>query len=154
MGCHPNTFVAMEKLPFILLVDNEPATNYANERLLYQLGVAERVRSVTEGEEALLMLSREPPIEPTLLLLDVNLPGLDGIAFVEAFQRLPAPQQAATRVVLLTGDITSQDLLRLNELPIAGLVIKPLTAEKISMLLQLHFQRQLPDAQSENPDIV
>ncbi|MDO7883886.1 response regulator [Hymenobacter cheonanensis] len=136
----------MEKLPFILLVDDEPATNYANERLLYQLGVAEEVLSVTEGEEALLLLSRDPPIQPTLLLLDVNMPGLDGIAFVEAFQRLPASQQAATRIVLLTGGMASHDLLRLNELPIAGLVLKPLTREKIDALLQLHFQRQLPDA--------
>ena len=136
----------MEKLPFILLVDDEPATNYVNERLLYQLGVAEEVLSVDDSGEALLLLSRDPPLEPTLLLLDVNMPGLDGIEFVEAFQRLPPSQQAATRIVLLTGGMASQDLARLNELPIAGLIIKPLTREKIAELLQLHFQRYLPSA--------
>lgn len=134
----------MEKLPFILLVDDEPATNYANERLLLQLGVADEVLSVTSGEEALILLHRDPPLEPTLLLLDVNMPGLNGIEFVEAFQRLPASQQAATRIILLTGGMASQDLLRMEELPIAGLVIKPLTREKVAALLQLHFQRQLP----------
>lgn len=136
----------MEKLPFILLVDDEPATNYVNERLLYHLNVADEVLSVTSGEEALILLSRDPPLEPTLLLLDVNMPGLNGIEFVEAFQRLPAVQQAATRIVLLTGGMASRDLLRLNELPITGLLIKPLTREKIDTLLQLHFHRQLPDA--------
>lgn len=137
----------MEKLPLVLLVDDEPATNYAHERLLYRLGVVEKVISITEGQEALRLLAQEPPLHPTLLLLDVNLPGLDGIEFVEAFQRLPASQQAATRVVLLTGGMASQDLLRLNELPIAGMIIKPLTPEKINAMLQLHFHRQLPDAQ-------
>jgi CheY-like chemotaxis protein len=136
----------MEKLPLILLVDDEPATNYANERLLYKLGVAEKILSVTEADEAFRLLSQEPPLHPTLLLLDVNLPGLDGIEFVEAFQRLPVSHRDATRIVLLTGGMASQDLLRLNELPIAGMVIKPLTAEKINSMLQLHFHRQLPDA--------
>jgi CheY-like chemotaxis protein len=139
----------MEKLPLILLVDDEPATNYAHERLLYKLGVAEKILSVTEAAEALHLLSQEPPLHPTLLLLDMNLPGLDGIEFVEAFQRLPLSHQAVTRIVLLTGGMASQDLLRLNELPIAGLVIKPLTREKIDAMLQLHFHRQLPGAKGE-----
>ncbi|RZJ90547.1 MAG: response regulator [Hymenobacter sp.] len=136
----------MEKIPLILLVDDEPATNYAHERLLRQLGIAEEVHSVTSGEEAIALLLREHPLEPALVLLDVNLPGLGGFEFIDAFQRLPASQRDATHIVLLTGGMTSQDLLRLNELPIAGLVIKPLTREKINTLLQLHFHRQLPDA--------
>jgi CheY-like chemotaxis protein len=136
----------MEKLPFILLVDDEPADNYAHERLLHSLEVATEVRAVTGGLEAIELLSRDPPLKPTLLLLDVNLPDLDGFEFVAAFQRLPAPQRVATHVVLLTGGMTSRDMARLNELPVAGLVIKPLTREKVDNLLQLHFQRRLPEA--------
>jgi CheY-like chemotaxis protein len=135
----------MEKLPLILLVDDEPATNYTHERLLKQLGVAEEIHAVTSGEEAIALLSRETPLAPALVLLDVNLPGLGGFEFIDAFQLLPAAQRAATHIVLLTGGMTSQDLLRLHELTIAGLVIKPLTREKINTLLQLHFHRQLPE---------
>ena len=136
----------MEKLPFILLVDDEPADNYAHERLLYDLAVATEIRAVTGGAEAIELLSRDPPLKPTLLLLDVNLPDLDGFEFVAAFQRLPAQQREATHIVLLTGGMSSRDMARLNELPVAGLVIKPLTREKIDNLLQLHFQRRLPEA--------
>jgi CheY-like chemotaxis protein len=136
----------MEKLPFILLVDDEPADNYAHERLLHSLEVATEIRAVTGGIEAIELLARDPPLKPTLLLLDVNLPDLDGFEFVAAFQRLPAPQRVATHIVLLTGGMTSRDMARLNELPVAGLVIKPLTREKVDNLLQLHFQRRLPEA--------
>jgi len=136
----------MEKLPLILLVDDEPADNYAHERLLYKLGVAVEIHAVTSGQTAIELLARDPPLRPTLLLLDVNLPDLDGFEFVAAFQQLPALQQEATHIVLLTGGMRSEDLGRLYALPVAGLVIKPLTREKIDELLQMHFNRRLPEA--------
>jgi hypothetical protein len=45
---------------------------------------------------------------------------------------------------MLTTSMDSRDLARIQELPIAGLVSKPLNREKINTLLQLHFHRQLP----------
>lgn len=136
----------MEKLPLILLVDDEPADNYAHERLLHELGVAVEIHAVTSGQVAIDLLSRDPPLKPTLLLLDVNLPDLDGFEFVAAFQQLPALQRDATHIILLTGGMRSEDLGRLYSLPVAGLVIKPLTRDKIDELLQQHFQRRLPEA--------
>ena len=46
---------------------------------------------------------------------------------------------------MLTTTMDARDLSRLEELNIAGLVSKPLTKEKIGSILQLHFQRQLPE---------
>jgi CheY-like chemotaxis protein len=90
------------------------------------------------------MLNQLPPYEPTLLLLDVNMPVMDGIQFLEYYARLPQAQQDATVIVMLTTSMDSSDLARINDLPIAGMVSKPLNREKIDTLLKLHFQRQLP----------
>ncbi|OUJ69815.1 response regulator [Hymenobacter crusticola] len=134
----------MEKLPCILLVDDDDTTNFLNEHLLKKLKVTDQVQVAASGEEALTLLTQPLPCVPTLLLLDVAMPGMGGIAFLEAYLRLPQAQQEATVIVMLTTSMDSQDLGRINELPIAGLVSKPLNREKISTLLQLHFQRQLP----------
>lgn len=136
----------MEKLPHILLVDDDDTTNFLHENLLTKLRVSEQVQVATSGEQALALLTQPPPYVPTLLLLDVAMPGMGGIAFLEAFQRLPQAQQDATVIVVLTTSMDSRDLARINELPIAGLASKPLTREKVNTLLQLHFQRQLPPA--------
>ena len=136
----------MEKLPHVLLVDDDDTTNFLNENLLNRLGVADQVQVVSDGQQALALLTQPPPYMPTLLLLDVKMPVMDGIAFLEAYQRLPQAQQDATVVVMLTTSMASSDLARINDLPIAGLVSKPLDREKVDTLLRLHFRRELPAA--------
>lgn len=138
----------MIKLSSVLLVDDDPLTNDLNERLLRQLGVAHRYLAVDDGADALAVLedlaTDANPVSPVLVLLDVKMPGMDGMAFLEAYQRLPAARQQAVVIVLHTASMSSVDLGRLESLPIAGLVSKPLTKEKLDTILQLHFQRRFP----------
>ncbi|WP_324671504.1 response regulator [Hymenobacter sp. GOD-10R] len=133
----------MKKLASILLVDDDPTNNFLNERLFQRLHVAEQVHITESGDEALTWLQQEN-MPPTLLLLDVSMPGMSGLEFLEAYQPLRQVQAQPTVVVMLTTTMDSRDLLRLDELQIDGLVSKPLTEEKINYLLQLHFQRHLP----------
>ena len=138
----------MQKLSSVLLVDDDATTNYLNESLLRSLSVADHFAVAHDGLEALALLEnqREPPSSsnPSLILLDLNMPGLNGMEFLEAYQRLPQVLRDGIIIVVLATSMNSQDLARLNELPIAGLASKPLTEEKINTILQLHFQRQLP----------
>lgn len=133
----------MQKLPSVLLIDDDQTNNFLNELLIKKLDVTERVLVAESGTEALSLLAQNAPDAPDLILLDVNMPGMSGIQFLEAYQQLPAEQRGATVVVMLTTTMDARDLGRLDELSIAGLVSKPLTKEKVDHLLQLHFQRQL-----------
>jgi len=140
----------MIKLSSVLLVDDDPATNHLNERLLKQHGVADQYLAAQDGAEALAILeqlaAQANPSSPVLVLLDVKMPGMDGMAFVEAYKRLPEAQQQAVVIVMHTASMNSVDLGRIEALPIAGLVSKPLTKEKVDTILKLHFQRQFPAA--------
>ena len=135
----------MQKLSSILLVDDDLTTNFLNELLLESLGVAECLFTAENGEQALGVLATQTgPAAPTLILLDVHMPGMNGIEFLEAYRLLPAAQRTAT-VIMLTTSVAASDLARLQELNIAGLVSKPLTREKVDEILQRHFPRQLPN---------
>lgn len=134
----------MEKLPHILLVDDDDTTNFLNEHLLKRLNVTDHIYVAQNGQEAIGLLTQLPPFEPTLLLLDVSMPVMDGMQFLEAYLNLPQAQQDATIIVMLTTSMDSGDLARINELPIAGMISKPLNREKVDTLLRLHFQRELP----------
>jgi CheY-like chemotaxis protein len=133
----------MPKLPAVLLVDDDPTTNFLNQKLLERLGVTEQVLVALNGREALDVLQARaspPPTDgPLLVFLDVNMPVLNGIQFLEAYRQLPAAQQAAAVVVLLTTSAHPQDLARAQHLAVAEILRKPLTQQKVEQVLQQYF---------------
>ncbi|MBC8082670.1 MAG: response regulator [Hymenobacter sp.] len=138
----------MYKLNCALLVDDDQTTNYLNQLLFKRLSVTERLLVAFNGEEALALLEvhcREASEEcPVLILLDVKMPVMNGFEFLEAYAQRPHLHKQAVIIVMLTTSLHSQDVRRLEQLPIAGFLNKPLTKEKIDTLLQHHFDRRLP----------
>ncbi|MCC3153331.1 response regulator [Hymenobacter sp. BT770] len=133
----------MKKLSTILLVDDDETSNFLSERLLTSMGVANQVLSAANGEEALEVLAQHgtvfSPTNPALVLLDLNMPVMDGIEFLEAYHALPLVQQQSAVIVVLSSSVHPYDLDRVQTTPIADVVSKPLTKEKISTLLQQNF---------------
>ena len=134
----------MPALTCILLVDDDRTTNYLNQLLLTQMGVAERVLVAEDGAQALQLLAQlsEDPAAaagPQLILLDMNMPVLNGLGFLEAYDQLPPARQSAVVIAMLTVSLHPRDLARAQQLPVAGFASKPLTREKVTELLQHHF---------------
>jgi CheY-like chemotaxis protein len=134
----------MLPLASVLLVDDDPTTNFLNKLLLTRMGVAEQVLVAENGEQALRTLDQTCSALanaacPRLILLDMNMPVLNGLAFLEAYVQLPLAHQQATVIVMLTTSLHPVDLARVEQLPIAGFLNKPLTQEKVTALLQQHF---------------
>ncbi|MBU6123049.1 response regulator [Hymenobacter siberiensis] len=134
----------MPKLSSVLLVDDDPTNNFLNERLLKRLAVTEHILVAENGREALAVIQQastaSQPSYPALILLDIQMPVMNGIEFLQAYQQLPLPQRRDTTVVVLTTSMDLRDLTCLEALPAAGHITKPLTLEKLDAVLQQHFQ--------------
>jgi len=134
----------MLSLSSVLLVDDDPTTNFLNKLLLTRMGVAQQVLVAENGEQALRTLDQscqtsEHSTCPQLILLDMNMPVLNGLGFLEAYVQLPLAYQQPIVIVMLTTSLHPTDLARAQQLPIAGFLNKPLTKEKVTALLQEHF---------------
>jgi CheY-like chemotaxis protein len=139
----------MQKLARVLVVDDDPTATFLHTRLLKQLAVAKELLVAHNGVEALQTLEKtcnEPDAcgEPLLVLLDVNMPVMNGVEFLETYQQHPLAQKCQLVIVVLTSSQHSRDLARIKALPMAtDILTKPLTREKVDTILHRHYQRGL-----------
>jgi DNA-binding NarL/FixJ family response regulator len=112
----------------ILVVDDHPLTRSALTGLLVQSGF-DVAGEASDGEEAIESAGR---LNPDLILLDLSLPGLDGLT------ALPRLREAAPacEVVVLTASGTEENLLGAIRAGAAGYLLKSEPPEKIVEFLR------------------
>ena len=142
----------MGKLPCILLVDDDPVNNFLNQRLLEGLAITEQLIVALNGQEAFDLLQQHcqaGPGEacPALILLDSNMPIMNGFEFLQAYQQLPLAQQKAIVIAMLTTtSLPPSDIMRAQQLYVSDFLSKPLTKDKINVVLQKYFNNILTES--------
>ncbi|MCU7920415.1 MAG: response regulator [Candidatus Thiodiazotropha sp. (ex Dulcina madagascariensis)] len=111
----------------ILLVEDNPDDQELTLNAFARLGVADRVRVFDNGIEVveyLLGPEANHAIQPILILLDLNLPKLNGI---EVLQRLRAdPRTQTIPIVMLTSSPRDEDRLKSYRTGINSYICKPI----------------------------
>lgn len=116
------------KPPRILIVDDEPGIRESLAGVLEDEGYASD--SVASGEEALETLARN---NYDAILLDVWLPGMDGLATLARIQEIPLPDRPQT--VIISGHGTIETAVKATKLGAFDFLEKPLTIERVSVVL-------------------
>ncbi|NHN26329.1 response regulator [Flavobacterium jejuense] len=127
----------MKKLKRIMLVDDDPFTNKYNEIVLNQMNASENIVIFQNAKEALQYLD-EMKEEVNLILLDINMPIMNGWQFIEHYESLEKEKQTAIVVVMLTSSMNSDDKKRaLDFKSIKKFINKPMTAGLVKEILAL-----------------
>ena len=136
----------MNKLSATLLVDDDETTNFVNQMLLEDMGVTEQVLVANNGQEALELVQQRCQQErcPELILLDINMPVMNGFEFLEKYEQLDFPNKQSVVIVMLTTSLNPQDMDRLRGLTNEGFLNKPLNEKMVKELLREHFDKDLP----------
>ncbi|OAV44604.1 response regulator [Lewinella sp. 4G2] len=134
----------MVQLPSILLIDDNQATNFLHARVLRKSGRVGHVHVCTGGEDAISYLtspgvSADYP-KPDLIFLDINMPGMSGWEFLEAYRQLPEQQRGGIVIVMLTTSLNPDDQRRAESIEeINGFQQKPLTVAELNRILDEYF---------------
>ncbi|HEX8237776.1 MAG TPA: HD domain-containing phosphohydrolase [Abditibacteriaceae bacterium] len=123
----------------ILIVDDEPANVRYLEVILQQAGY-KNIQVTTDAREA---LPRFNEFQPDIVMLDLNMPHLDGFAVMEQMQAQIADDSYLPFLVL-TADATSQVKRKALGAGAKDFIAKPLDATEVILrtnnLLQTRFQ--------------
>ena len=115
----------------VLVCDDDRSTRFIIRRLLTQrLGCG--VIECGDGVEALEILGSGPSVD--LVILDINMPTLDGVDVVEAIRR--TPHLAHLPVIMLSHERREEVVVKLIHLGIFGYVTKPPAADTLVALVE------------------
>jgi len=124
----------------ILFVDDDPNDMLLVERALKKAGLFYPLIHRRDGEEAIDYLSGKPPYSdrtkhplPTLILLDIKMPKLNGFDVLSWLQQQPA--LAKIPVVILTASVRVEDQSEAEKLGAVGYRTKPVNfAELVDII--------------------
>jgi len=106
----------------IAIADDHPIFRDGLRKLLALEGDLQVVAEARDGKEVLDILQRD---EPDILLLDLKMPGLDGLG---TLQRLQA-QKTKTRVIVLTASDNEEEYVQAMKFGTSGIVLKQTATE-------------------------
>ncbi len=111
----------------IMLVDDDEIDVMSVTRAFKKLNITNPLHVANNGVDALAMLRGEgfPKISPRIILLDLNMPKMGGIEFLEQLRKDQALR--AITVVILTTSNEERDRIQAYDLNVAGYIVKPVT---------------------------
>lgn len=112
----------------IMLVDDSRTMRNIQKSVLAQLGHTQ-VEEACDGRDA---LSKVGAFQPDLLLVDWNMPNMDGLSFVKAFRQ----SNRTTPIIMVTTESEKSRVIDAIKAGVNNYVVKPFTPDLLSQRIQ------------------
>ena len=130
--------MAQTKLNFIV-IDDSKLDCFIAEKIIKNTGKSESIKSFQQAKDALVYIGDQKPDDqsPTIILVDIQMPVMNGFEFVEAFEKLPGFVTAGYTIYIISSSINENDLNRVhNYSSVKQFLNKPLNSNNLAILLQ------------------
>jgi len=128
-----------QKLNFII-IDDSKLDCFIADKIIRNSGRAGEIHAFTSAPQALEHISTAvapPADDKTTVLLDIQMPVMNGFDFMEAFEKLPDATKAGYNVYMLSSSINENDLNRVKNFgSIKQFLNKPLTSDALGEILE------------------
>ncbi len=139
------------KKNIILLVEDDELDIISVQRTLKKLDIAYELHTAYNGKDALdLLTGQDRSIAPDVILLDLNMPKMNGIEFLKVIRN--DEKLRSIKVFIMTTSAETIDRATTEQLGISGYIIKPLNykdntkrADSMDAFVQFHLRKILAD---------
>ncbi|MBU1187045.1 MAG: response regulator [Acidobacteria bacterium] len=128
----------------ILLVEDDIVDQMTVKRALKEIHVTNRLIIANNGEEALFYLQNDTYEKPTLVLLDINMPKMNGIEFLKVVKEDKVLKKIP--VIVLSSSKEDSDRIDSFDLGVAGYMVKPVDYKKfVDVIRTIHIYWKLSE---------
>lgn len=123
----------------VLLVDDDNIVNFINTKMLQHSGIASEIHTALNGEQALDLLNNYytgTSSLPDVILLDLNMPVMDGFSFLDAFKRITLPRKENVSIIIVSSSSNPKDKDKAKEMGVTHFLTKPLSEESLRAALE------------------
>src|SRR5687768_13283485 len=116
----------------VLLVDDDVVFTFLNRKVIASLDFVSEIDTAQNGQQAIDLLhksSQEARRLPDIILLDLNMPIMDGFRFLKAFKHLDLPKKDKVKIIIVTSSMHPEDIQRARDYGITSYLTKPLREE-------------------------
>lgn len=107
----------------ILVVEDDEVDVMNIKRAFEKSGVSNKINYAKDGQEAIEFILKQNPNDPYLILLDINMPRMNGIDFLKELRK--NNNWKLTPVIMLTTSSEEKDKIESYKLSVVGYIVKP-----------------------------
>lgn len=141
----------MKKIDLAYIIDDDEIIIYLTDKILKKVEFCDRVEKFTDAQKALdrLMFALKTGENiPEVILFDLNMPNMDGWAFMDEFIKIPFKKKIPA--FIFTSSIDPADMQKsYTYKEIRGFITKPLTNNKLDKILRLIDEEEENDKARE-----
>ena len=126
----------------VLLVDDDEINNFISIKLIKKALLNTEIMACLNGKFAidqLMEIQRNDPAKfPDYILLDINMPIMNGWEFLDEYKRLNIDPTGKCKIYIISSSVFSNDINKARSYPVVkDFVSKPLNVEKIVELFKV-----------------
>jgi CheY-like chemotaxis protein len=125
--------------PHFIIIDDSQLDCFIGEKIIQNTGIFSSVKSYTRATEAYEVIKSSDPEATeamTIIVLDIQMPVMNGFQFVEAFEQLPQDIQSKYAIFMFSSSINENDKNRLENHPcIRKFYGKPISKDIVANLV-------------------
>lgn len=120
----------------ILLVDDDEINNFISIKLIKKALSNTDISACLNGrfaiEELVELQKKDPSLLPDFILLDINMPIMNGWEFLDEYKRLNLDPLGKSKIYIISSSVFSNDINKARSYPLVkNFISKPLSVEKI-----------------------
>lgn len=126
------------KIDFSIVIDDDPVFSFGIQRMMKMLEFSKNIMSFENGEDAIKFLTplmKDSTALPDVILLDVNMPIMNGWEFLDEFTKIKTQSRKKVIIYVVSSSVDSRDVEKAKQYHVVSdYVVKPITIDSLKDL--------------------